>query len=186
MVSYKATDHMDGDVCMISLNRRSNVGFEVLWQGVVILLLACVIGLAVNQVRPGGLALVADWSPKAQLTTDSGISLEIPLEDTEALFFARMALFLDARSPELFTEGHIQGAVNLPWDAFDAIFPRVMAGVPHDTTIVTYCDGDTCGLSKDLALALLQEGYFNVRVLVNGWTRWQQSNLPVEIGVERP
>jgi rhodanese-related sulfurtransferase len=137
-------------------------------------------------LRPGKLALVGDWSTKAQLTTDSGINLEIPLEDAEALFFAGMVLLLDARSPELYTEGRIQGAVNLPWDAFEATFPQVMAGVPHDTTIVTYCDGETCSLSKDLAFALLQEGYFNVRVLANGWTLWQQNNLPVETSGDRP
>jgi rhodanese-related sulfurtransferase len=153
---------------------------EVVWQGGAILVLASVIALSVNQLRPERLPLVGDWSPKAQLTTDSGINLEIPLDEVEALFFARIALFLDARTPDQYTAGHIQGALNLPWDAFEATFPQVMAGVPRDTTIVTYCDGDTCGLSKDLALALLQEGYFNVRVLVNGWTLWQQSNLPVE------
>jgi rhodanese-related sulfurtransferase len=159
---------------------------RALWQGGVIVLVAIAVGLLVNQVRPARLALVADWSPKAQLTIGAGISLEVPLEDAEALFFARMALFLDARSPELYAEGHIQGAVNLPWDAFESTFPQVMVGIPHDTTIVTYCDGETCGLSKDLALALLQEGYFNVRVLVNGWTLWQQSNLPVENSGVRP
>jgi rhodanese-related sulfurtransferase len=159
---------------------------RALWQGGVIVLVAIAVGLLVNQVRPARLALVADWSPKTRLTTGAGISLEVPLEAAEALFFARMALFLDARSPELYAEGHIQGAVNLPWDAFEATFPQVMAGVPHDTTVVTYCDGETCGLSKDLAFALLQQGYFNVRVLVNGWTLWQQSNLPVENSEVRP
>jgi len=112
--------------------------------------------------------------------------LEIPLEEVEALFFARMALFLDARPPDQYAAGHIQGALSLPWDAFAETFPRVMASVPRETTIVTYCDGETCGLSKDLAFALLQEGYFNVRVLVNGWTLWQQNNMPVETGGDAP
>ena len=159
---------------------------EVIWQGGAILVLASLIALSVNQLRPGRLPMVADWSPKAQLTTDTGINLEIPLEEVEALFFARMALFLDARPPDQYAAGHIQGALSLPWDAFAETFPRVMASVPRETTIVTYCDGETCGLSKDLAFALLQEGYFNVRVLVNGWTLWQQNNMPVETGGDGP
>ena len=159
---------------------------EVIWQGGAILVLASLIALSVNQLRPGRLPLVADWSPKTQLTTDTGINLEIPLEEVEALFFARMALFLDARPPDQYAAGHIQGALSLPWDAFAETFPRVMASVPRETTIVTYCDGETCGLSKDLAFALLQEGYFNVRVLVNGWTLWQQNNMPVETGGDGP
>jgi rhodanese-related sulfurtransferase len=157
---------------------------QAIWQSGVIVLVAIAVGLLVNQVRPGRLALVGDWSPKAQLTTDSGINLEIPLEDAQALYFARMALFLDARSLELYAEGHIQRALNLPWDEFEKHFPQVMDGVPDDTTIVTYCDGETCALSKDLAFALLQKGYFNVRVLVNGWTLWQESGLPVATGAD--
>ena len=157
---------------------------QAIWQSGVIVLVAIAVGLLVNQVRPGRLPLVADWSPKAQLTTDSGINLEIPLEDAQALHVARMALFLDARPLEQYSEGHIQRAVNLPWDEFEKHFPQVMDGVPDDTTIVTYCDGETCALSKDLAFALLQKGYFNARVLVNGWTLWQQSGLPVVTGAD--
>ena len=157
---------------------------QVIWQSGVIVLVAIAVGLLVNQVRSGRLALVADWSPKAQLATDSGINLEIPLEDAQALAFPRMALFLDARSMEQYAEGHIQWAMNLPWDEFEKHFAQVMDGVPEDTTIVTYCDGETCSLSKDLAFALLQKGYFNVRVLVNGWTLWQQSGLPITAGAE--
>jgi rhodanese-related sulfurtransferase len=157
---------------------------QAIWQSGVIVLVAIAVGLLVNQVRPGRLPLVADWSPKAQLTADSGINLEIPLEDAQALYFNRMALFLDARPLEQYSEGHIQRAVNLPWDEFEKHFPQVMDGVPDDTTIVTYCDGETCALSKDLAFALLQKGYFNARVLVNGWTLWQQSGLPVVTGAE--
>jgi len=157
---------------------------QAIWQSGVIVLVAIAVGLLVNQVRPGRLPLVADWSPKAQLTTDSGINLEIPLEDAQALYFARMALFLDARSVEQYTEGHIQRAVNLPWDEFEKHFPQVMDGVPEDTTIVTYCDGETCALSKDLAFALLRKGFFNVRVLVNGWTLWQENGLPVLTGAD--
>lgn len=171
------------------MNRSSGadaVWGRVLGQGGAIIAIAVIVGLLVNQVHPGKLPLVGDWSPKAQLNTDSGINLEISLEDTEALFFAGIALLLDARPPDQYAAGHTQGALNLPWDAFETTFPQVMAGVPHDTSIVTYCDGETCGLSKDLAFALLQEGYFNVRVLVNGWTLWQQNYLPVATGGGNP
>ena len=169
---------------MTAIHGNHRIGIQAIWQSGAIVLVAIAVGLLVNQTRSGRLALVADWSPKAQLATDSGINLEIPLEDAQALAFPRMALFLDARSPELYTEGHIQGALNLPWDEFEKHFAQVMDGVPEDTTIVTYCDGETCSLSKDLAFALLQKGYFNVRVLVNGWTLWQQSGLPITAGAE--
>ncbi len=149
-------------------------------------MLASVIALTVNQLRPGRLPLVADWSPEAQLKLDSGDSLMIPLEEAETLFFAQVAAFLDARSQDTFAEGHIQGAYNLPWDELDQYFTAVMADIPQETPIVTYCDGESCGLSKELAGVLLAKGYTNVRVLVNGWTLWQEKGLPVETGEVTP
>jgi 3-mercaptopyruvate sulfurtransferase SseA len=47
-------------------------------------------------------------------------------------------------------------------------------------TIITYCDGESCELSHELALFLKEMGFANVRVLVNGWTVWQQAGLPTE------
>jgi|WetSurMetagenome_2_1015567.scaffolds.fasta_scaffold86943_2 rhodanese-related sulfurtransferase len=166
---------------MTILKSHGKIAFEVVWQGMAILLLASAIALFVNQLRLEGLPLVADWSPEAQLKLDSGDSLAISLDEVEALFISRSALFLDARSRDLFAEGHIQGAANLPWDEFDQSFALVMADIPQETPLVTYCDGESCGLSKDLAIALLEKGYTNVRVLVNGWTLWQEKNLPLEL-----
>nr|WP_281797069.1 rhodanese-like domain-containing protein [Desulforhabdus amnigena] len=48
--------------------------------------------------------------------------------------------------------------------------------------MVTYCDGKSSALSKELAMALLGKGYTNVRMLMNGWTLWQARSLPVEMG----
>ena len=48
--------------------------------------------------------------------------------------------------------------------------------------IITFCDGQSCRLSHELALFLREMGYENVRVLVNGWTLWQQAGLPVSAG----
>jgi rhodanese-related sulfurtransferase len=91
-------------------------------------------------------------------------------------------LFLDARSPDLYREGHIQGARNLPWESFDDFFDPVMKDVPRDAFIVAYCDGEGCSLSEEVAKDLLSIGYENVRVLFNGWTRWTEAGLPVEKG----
>jgi 3-mercaptopyruvate sulfurtransferase SseA len=46
--------------------------------------------------------------------------------------------------------------------------------------VITYCDGDSCNLSKDLALFMENLGFSKVLVLVNGWTLWQDAGLPIE------
>ena len=106
----------------------------------------------------------------------------IPLEEARDLFSAGQAIFLDARIPELYELGHIAGARNLPWEKFAEHYPRVIADMPKDATLITYCDGEGCPLSEELALALLTEGYANVRVLVNGWSVWHRQELPVTVG----
>jgi rhodanese-related sulfurtransferase len=75
---------------------------------------------------------------------------------------------------------HIAGALNLPWEDFEAHFQQVMADVPPDALIITYCDGESCALSKDLALALQGKGYPHVRVLPNGLSLWKDEGLPLE------
>jgi rhodanese-related sulfurtransferase len=155
---------------------------QAVWQMGLIVVLAAVAALVVNHYHPDGLPLVADWSPEARLAQDSGGSLVIPLEEASDLFSGGQAIFLDARSPELYELGHIAGARNLPWEKFAEHYPQVVADIPKDATLITYCDGEGCELSEELGLALLTEGYANVRVLVNGWSRWTGAGLPVSAG----
>ena len=150
-----------------------------MWQSMAILTIATIIGLGVNPLRHERLPLVAEWSAGGQKNSPAGENnLIISLEDAEGLYFDQSALFLDARSKEQYRRGHIEGASNLPWEDFDRLFPQVMAGIPHDTILIAYCDGESCSLSRELAAALMAQGYDNVRVLADGWGLWQQYNLP--------
>ena len=54
----------------------------------------------------------------------------------------------------------------------------IAAQLDEKDTIITYCDGENCELSHDLAMYLKDMGFTNVRVLVNGWTVWQNAGLP--------
>ncbi len=155
-----------------------------IWQAPAIFFLSAMLALAVNVLRPDQLAWVGNWSPEAQLIIDNGENLAIPLAEAEAFFQAGAALFLDARSPELYGEGHIAGARNLPWERFDARVDAVMQQISQDTLIITYCDGKNCNLSKELAMALMERGYVNVRVLPDGWTLWHDNLLPIATGPE--
>lgn len=152
---------------------------HAIWQSGAVFLLAAAVGLLFNQFRPDGLPLVANWSMEAQLASAKpDENLTVSLEEAKALFVTQAALFLDSRSEEFYRLGHIAGARNLPWEDFENRFQDVMGDVPLETLIITYCDGESCSLSKDLALALLGKGYTEVRVLLNGWSLWKESHLP--------
>ena len=96
------------------------------------------------------------------------------------MFFEEAAIIIDARPNEDYEKGHIKGARSLPWHEVDRIFMAVTKDISDDTPIITYCDGETCVLSHNLAIFLIDLGFNKVKVLVNGWTKWQNANLPIE------
>jgi rhodanese-related sulfurtransferase len=147
---------------------------------VVLSLIAIVLALLVNQVRSDSIPLLGDWSPEARITLKFGKNILIPFEEAKDKFLTGSAVFLDARTPELYQEGHIQGARNLPIAEFDQLADKVFMEFPEDTLFVAYCDGEDCVLSAELAVKLKEIGYENVRVLHNGWTVWKNHQLPIQ------
>lgn len=171
------------EISMTTIRSNNRTGIQAVWQSGAIVVMAIAVGLLVNQVRPSGLPLMADWSPEARLKAASGDSMVIPIEQAVEFYHSQEAVFVDARSPELYDEGHIPGAVNVPWEQVNEYLPLFFDRVPDfNEIVIAYCDGDTCSLSEHLALMLREMGYANVKVLVNGWTVWQEKNLPVEKG----
>jgi len=147
-----------------------------------LLILACLIAIGTNQLRSDGLPLVGNWSVEARFSDAAGDSMVISLEQAKQLFKKDEALFLDARPESQYAEGHIQGALNCPWYAVDRYFMELADRLDGQKVVITYCDGESCDLSHELALFLKETGFKNVHVLVNGWTVWQQAGLLVDVG----
>jgi rhodanese-related sulfurtransferase len=143
-----------------------------------IVLISLAAAVTVNLIRPDGVPFVESWSMADKLATEDGDTMAIPLSEAAALFEKDAAVFLDARSSAEYDQGHIQGAVNLPWHDVDNYFETVIMTLDPEATVITYCDGETCSLSHDLALFLKDLGFTRVKVLVNGWTLWKEHRLP--------
>jgi rhodanese-related sulfurtransferase len=165
---------------MTFINRR--IWIKTIKQVFFIALIVSVAGFASNRLRSDKMLFVEDWSEKSNTVTSSGENLEISLSEAKNLFNKGEALFIDARSGAEYDAGHIKGAKSLPYKEADWKFVDAMAGVPEESAIITYCDGETCELSMELTVFLRNADYKNVRVLSNGWTIWQQNGLPVETG----
>ena len=158
--------------------------WQALWQVALLLILAIAAGLVFNQFGPKRLPLVADWSPAARPKAATGQDMVIPVEKASEFYDTREAVFVDARSADLYAEGHIDGAINLPFEDVNAHIGAFFNRVPDkDTIVITYCDGETCSLGEDLALLLKDIGYTNVRVVINGWTVWSRRGFPIAKGV---
>jgi rhodanese-related sulfurtransferase len=137
------------------------------------------LGLFANTVSPRGIPL---FGPVPEVPDSSGMK-SIGLEEAYSLFLKPDRVFVDSRSDEEFREGHIQGARLLDYYSFEESVSTFRDLIPADTTLVTYCAGEGCGSSREVAELLKEEGYQDIRVFVGGWDRWQEKGYPVEKGV---
>lgn len=149
-------------------------------QGLALLLVSAALALGVNALRPDPLPLVGDFTPRASQAPAPGQGPLVGLDEARTLHAAGRAVFVDARSAGDYRLGHIKGALNRPLDDFSGRSAQALAAVPKDAAVITYCDGERCELSHELAENLKMEGWKNVRVLVNGWTLWTRAGLPSE------
>jgi rhodanese-related sulfurtransferase len=163
---------------IIEKHEKGKIWRRAVLQACSILFLAITVGLMVNHLRSDRLPLIGNWSPEGRLAKDMAITLDEARKFCES----RSAIFVDARSFDEYQEGHILCARNLPLKDVEERFESVMSDIPPEKTIVVYCEGDGCSLSEELAKELFFRGYENVRVLVNGWSRWVEAGFPMEKG----
>jgi len=93
----------------------------------------------------------------------------------------RDALFIDARAPKYYTEGHIPGAVNYLLFDFPQKAPVRESVEAYDQKIV-YGDNPGSVEANALTKRLMANGYSGVKLFAGGLEEWAQAGLPVEKG----
>jgi rhodanese-related sulfurtransferase len=151
---------------------------RVLLRALILVVGSIIVGLIVNAVSPRGIPYLRP--PRVALAPEQRVSLA----EAQELWNSGAAFFLDARAAADYAAGHIAHAYNLSAEEFDRMFTTLGGTVLPDATVIVYCDGEECDLSEEVAERLRAVGYTNVRVLVNGWTVWQQAGLAVATGSE--
>lgn len=95
--------------------------------------------------------------------------LRVTMKEFIPQFEAGAVAVLDVRGPEMFAEGHLPGARNVPLHDIAAKAAELAAlGKP----IVTYCSCPAEESSLRAALSLRKRGIANVRALVGGYEQW--------------
>jgi rhodanese-related sulfurtransferase len=119
------------------------------------------------------------------LVPDLDQPIEVRLANAKKFFDAGAALFVDAREAPEYAEGHIAGALSVPFDEAvknpALLEPFKKAGKP----LILYCSGGDCELSKDLARNMLAEGIRKVLVFTDGLPAWKAAGYPMEAGVAK-
>jgi len=89
-------------------------------------------------------------------------------------------VLLDVRSPALYAESHIPGAIGLP---HGKITERRMAEWPADTLFVVYCAGPHCNGANRAAIRLARLGR-PVKEMIGGMTGWADESFSFAAGAE--
>ena len=90
--------------------------------------------------------------------------------------------FLDARTADLYREGHVPRALSAPAKDAETRLPSFFERLPLEGTLVIYCEGGDCQSSLSLAKRLSKAGFGDIRVFSGGWAEWEKAGLPVEKG----
>ena len=149
-------------------------------QIIVIAITSTVLSLTLNAVRPDGIPLLAkELAVAEEIEYDTAEPRLFAITLDQALeLYQKGTVFVDAREPEYYQEGHIKGAWNIPF--FLELVFKLDSLQGKDAPMVIYCSGDECGSSEDLAYELQAEGFSNLLVFKGGWTAWNTSGHPTE------
>ena len=103
-------------------------------------------------------------------------SLLIDVDDLVRIVSEGDVVILDIRDEHSYVDGHIPGAILLPFPAVDSA-ARGLQGL--DASIITYCSCPAEESSLAAALQLRGAGIENVFVLVGGYPEWVKQQRPV-------
>ncbi len=113
---------------------------------------------------------------------DVGRPIQIQLAKVKAMFDAKSATIIDARDPGEYADGHIPGAINMPYDQSVTDPEKLEKFDAKGKPIIVYCGGGTCELSMNLGFALVNAGQKKVLVYTGGWPEWSTSGNPAAKG----
>jgi len=143
--------------------------------------------------RPGGsnplppdmndpLQIVGSATSGVPEIPDVGRPIQIQTSKVKAFFDAKAATIIDAREPAEYAEGHIPGAINLPYEQVATDTERLEKFDAQGKPIIIYCGGGTCEVSMSLGFSLVNAGKKKVLVYMGGWPEWSTSGYPVAKG----
>jgi hypothetical protein len=154
---------------MKTLNKRPFL--TVLRDGAVIAAASALVAVAVNAIRPDGIAFFENKQYEIFVPCPEPIGEVEKMSPVEFLGMKeKKALIIDARSEENFGEMHFPGAINIP---FDYLMPVCMVRLKDvassgATKVVVYGDGADPDSGHELARELSGSGIKNVFYVEGG------------------
>jgi len=153
----------------------------------ILIVVSLIAAFGINFFSPAGIALVGQWDTSKGVVNAKAknhvVMDDLEIDDVtyaKSLYDSGNVLFVDARSPEDYADGHIKGAYSLPVAEFDQKIDKFLSLHKLDQPIITYCSGRTCEDSHHLAQLLIYRGYQNTSVMIDGFPGWEAEGYPIE------
>ena len=157
---------------------------KVLINSLIMVVVLAGTALGINYLRDG-IPLIGNWEltgtseQTVESFTEDGIHL-IGLERAVQFMESGIGSVFDARSPLLYEDGHLPGAVNVYAYELDSYLPDLMQEYPLDTPIMVYCNGNDCEDSRFLAQWMQELGYAKLFIFEGGYEQWVDSGNKLE------
>lgn len=148
-----------------------------------ILAVACACGALWNAIRPrGAIAWVEDWRLHVEARARREGFPVVTLVEAQEIVAARARIVLDARRLVDYYEGHLPGALPLPFEPTPEDIEAVRPFLTPEPPIMTYCSGQDCDDSLLLAKWLRDQGYTDVVIFAAGYEKWVEAGQAIERG----
>lgn len=147
---------------------------RIVRESLIILVGVLCVSFIVNFARRGGIPLIAD-AEAFRVQTNAEFA---GIEDAYRLFKEGRAIFIDARAPEVYALGHIEGAINAPPGGPELAGLTWLADA--DTYVIAYAAEKSQRQAGVAADKLLEMGCRQVYVLMDGFGAWERLGYPVE------
>lgn len=151
----------------------------ILLRGIIIAVLASVVGLGLNVVSSKPLPWV--YVPPNEVELAGGVKVAL-IDEKEARkhFEEDGTVFIDSRHKDDYDKQHVKGALFLTPDTKEEQFVAVQPLMPEDARLILYCYGPQCDMAEEVAKFLVQLGYKHMMIMSAGFKAWQQAKYPTE------
>ncbi|MGD9975687.1 MAG: rhodanese-like domain-containing protein [Desulfatirhabdiaceae bacterium] len=142
----------------------SRVGRFRMIDAVLILIITTTLSILFNFSNPNGMPLL----PETVFRTPAP---QIDIQTLHQRLTRKDVILVDARPQELFDQGHLSDAINVPAPLFDIIYAMKLGPILEpDSTIVVYGRTISRRYDEEVAWSLLQR-HEKVLILTDGWNK---------------
>lgn len=98
----------------------------------------------------------------------------LPPAEVKALYDAGEITVVDVREPDDYAEGHIPGAINIPFDALEDRLDEI----PQDKQVIFVCQAGP--VSRSALENVRDQGFEDANNMDGGMSAWEEAGYPME------